>query len=393
MKWNRYGRNIKQELYRYPEMADESSFPTNSSSFVSRRHTLDTIPVIPPIFADPIPIVGEGKIIRNSNNQILPASQKKSGKHEDKPKSAVIPHPLQHLESSSPLKSEESFSHSLSSSTLYGHDCKVSSRGTMMMLPKRFLTVPRFRVLSSYENDEKQSFSVKYNRKHYKLGITIQEHNSLIQIVVMHRARDSSMLLAEASGVQVGDVVVGVNGERFGPWAELTDIMDLLTLSGHFVEMQFERYKKQSSWYRTAQQLNSSEFFGSSGSSASTFNATNIPAKMKLFLDNGVISAEQFPILESTIQYFQYRVIKWSTVFLAERIESWHLDYHEQSARHDEYLSSKFDEAAGGCYLLILLLNFVNVCLFTLHLNFYSDWKIISSSFKRPTSQYSTAFC
>jgi hypothetical protein len=67
---------------------------------------------------------------------------------------------------------------------------------------------------------------------------------------------------------------------------------------------------------------------------------------MKLFLDNGVISAEQFPILESTIQYFQYRVIKWSAVFLAERIESWHLDYHEQSARHDEYLSSKFDEAA-----------------------------------------------
>jgi hypothetical protein len=294
----------------------------------------------------PIPIVGEGKIIRNSNNQILPATQK-SLKREETQSSTAISHPFQHVESFSSVKSEESVGHSLSLNKTYSHDCKVSSRGTMMMLPKLFLAVPRFRVLGRYENDEKLSFSVKYNRKNYKLGITIQEQNSLIQIVLMHRAKDSTMLLAEASGVQVGDVLVGVNGERFGPWAELRDIMDLLTLSGHFVEMQFERYKKQSSWYRTVQHQSSSELFGSSGISAATNNTFDIAPNMKVFLDNCVISAEQIPILESTIQYFQYRVIKWSSALLAERIESWHLDTHEQALYHDEYISSKTDDGIG----------------------------------------------
>lgn len=241
----------------------------------------------------PEKIEGEAKIIRNVQNEII-----------TKPQNPVSErHPIVRAVSA---------------------EVKTSSRGTAMMLPKRFLSVPHYRVLERTENEEKISFTITFNRKHNKLGITIQEMASLIQITVVHRSASGQMLLAESAGVCVGDILAGINGERFGPWAELKDVMDLLTLSGHFVTIQFDRYKRSSVWYNAIYQASSNATESTAPSKLTSI--TEYPSRMKIFLENSVITVEQTPILESTIRYLKYRDVEWSASSLAEKINIWHLD-------------------------------------------------------------------
>lgn len=241
----------------------------------------------------PEKIEGEAKIIRNVQNEII-----------TKPQNPVSErHPIVRAVSA---------------------EVKTSSRGTAMMLPKRFLSVPHYRVLERTENEEKISFTITFNRKHNKLGITIQEMTSLIQITVVHRSASGQMLLAESAGVCVGDILAGINGERFGPWAELKDVMDLLTLSGHFVTIQFDRYKRSSVWYNAIYQASSNATESTAPSKLTSI--TEYPSRMKIFLENSVITVEQTPILESTIRYLKYRDVEWSASSLAEKINIWHLD-------------------------------------------------------------------
>jgi hypothetical protein len=241
----------------------------------------------------PEKIEGEAKIIRNVQNEIM-----------TKPQNPVI--------------ERRPIARAMSA------EVKTSSRGTAMMLPKRFLSVPQYRVLERTESEDKISFTITFNRKHNKLGITIQEMNSLIQIIVVHRSAGGQMLLAETAGVCVGDILAGINGERFGPWAELKDVMDLLTLSGHFVTIQFDRYKRSSVWHNAIYQAPSSAADTTAPSKLT--GITEYPSRMKIFLENSVITVEQTPILESTIRYLKYRDVEWSASSLAEKINIWHLD-------------------------------------------------------------------
>lgn len=261
----------------------------------------------------PEKIEGEARIIRNVQNEIITKPQNP----------AVERHPIVRSVSA---------------------EVKTSSRGTAMMLPKRFLSVPHFRVLERSENEEKMSFTITFNRKHNKLGITIQEMNSLIQIIVVHRSADGQMLLAEAAGVCVGDILAGINGERFGPWAELKDVMDLLTLSGHFVTIQFDRYKRSSVWHNAIYQTPSTG--GDSAASNKLTSLTEFPSRMKIFLENSVITVEQTPILESTIRYLKYRDVEWSASSLAEKINIWHLDAPTEESPTSPTSSSR--EAVTG---------------------------------------------
>lgn len=267
-------------------------------------------------------IAGEAKIIRNSQNEILGSSKSNIYDVSSSNKS------IQRFDSTNSSKSVENKVTLVGKS--YSDYAKTSSRGTMMMLPKRFLSVPRFRTVEFSEDKEKISFTINFNRKHDKLGITIQETSSLIQVVMIHRSKDGTMLLAEAAGVRLGDILVGINGEKFGPWAELRDVMDLLTLSGHFVVIQFQRFKPQSPWFPSVNIASTPLTLETIGNgSMRSCDVSPLPSNMKVFIDNGVVTTEQVPILDSTVQYLKSRVIRWSADFLADRIQSWHLDKND----------------------------------------------------------------
>lgn len=296
--------------------------PTKSPKAIGRRHTMDSSTAA--YFKDSI--VGEGKIIRGNQNEIV---QGQLSNLTISPTAGLVDNNTSSLVHS-PVKSPIQIT-----KQAIPQDIMTSSRGTMMMLPRRFLVVPRFRILEKKDTLQRQNFTVMYSRKHYKLGIKIQEFNSLIQIMLVHPqpTGDTQALLGEASGVKVGDIIVGINGEKFGPWAELKDVMDLLMLSGHFVTIHFERYKKVSA----SDHLDGSRSSGISLDTSTTKKDYHVidsylfPAQMKLFIENSIISKDQTILLDSTLRYLKYRVIKWSSASLAEKIETWQLDSAEDS--------------------------------------------------------------
>lgn len=160
-------------------------------------------------------IVGEATIIRNVHKEISHGRNEK----QNTKSSPILPNGNDHHHAFY----EES---SRTGKFTIDPEVRTSSRGTMMILPRNFLPIPKFRIIDRSENEEKVSFTVIFNRRNEKLGITIQEINSLIEIVTIHRSANSHILLAEAVGVRVGDIMTGINDEFFGPWAELKDVMD-----------------------------------------------------------------------------------------------------------------------------------------------------------------------
>lgn len=181
----------------------------------------------------------------------------------------------------------------------------TSSRGTAMVLPTNFLAVPRFLFTCHCVSQYKIEFSVRYCRRDYKLGFTIQERNAVIEVVALQQQVKNSqeLLLAKLSGVAVGDLLIGLNEERFGPWAELQDVMEILNLSGTYVTMHYLRRLQ-----------------------LEAVDVSLYPRRMKLLVENDVIKPDQVPIIDQTIDYLKDRVIKWSSEVLARKVEQWHLE-------------------------------------------------------------------
>lgn len=277
-------------------------------------------------------IVGEAKIIRNVKNEIA---------------TIKTTTPTSKSAGSRSVSDMPSLERKMSSDALvqspFSSETRTSSRGTPMVLPKSFLNAPRFRIVSHKVEDDFSSFVIMFNRKNHKLGITIQEVNSQIKIVAIQQRNSNTLLLAQAAGVKIGDVLVGINNEPFGPWAELQDVMDLLSLSGHFVTMHFIRYDDPAvvvaaNGGNSAAQRNSMKFKSSSakqlvgvdtlasGLPVAIADSGSLPKRMKLFVENSVLTPEQIPLMERTISYLKGRVVKWSSAMLAKKIEEWKLD-------------------------------------------------------------------
>lgn len=198
---------------------------------------------------------------------------------------------------------------------------KNNRRGTEFILPRRFLYIPRYRKIITSRNESSEEYTVIYYRKSQKLGITVQEIASEIVIVSLQQRGPGVPLLAKESGVQIHDIIEGINHDHFSPWAEMQDALDLLFLSGPFVTMHFiRRFQPES------------------------LDLSRYPRHMSILVENDVISNDQVPVVHKMLQYFKKRVIQWDASFLAQRIDAWKLDdISTIGVRNQDGLQSYFD--------------------------------------------------
>jgi hypothetical protein len=184
---------------------------------------------------------------------------------------------------------------------------KIALRGVPMILSKKFLAAPRYRLVINKQTNEKTEFTIYFRRKSEKLGITIQEQDSEIRIHTLHMKAPNEPLLAKESGIKIGDILTGINSEFFSPGAEVQDIIDILHLAGTFVALHFTRRHVPTEL--TAQ-------------SHPTLNHKFA----YMLMDQTVISKERAGMVSKALYRLKERTLSWDSFSIAQKIENWKLD-------------------------------------------------------------------
>ena len=85
-------------------------------------------------------------------------------------------------------------------------------RGRAIQLGSSFLAVPRIRVVTTRRTDWLKEYTVYFRKIKEKLGISVKQigNDIYIQKICDMNSFDS-MYLAQAAGIEVGDILVGVN--------------------------------------------------------------------------------------------------------------------------------------------------------------------------------------
>jgi hypothetical protein len=124
------------------------------------------------------------------------------------------------------------------------HKETITFRGNRPLLPKHFLSLPRFRVVSSEETECEKEFKVVYCRYGSgKIGLNIDVVNGLIKVTSLPKSDANTTYLAEQSGVKEGDIIVGLGKELFSPFPDKQDFIRLLENSKPFSTLLFLREK------------------------------------------------------------------------------------------------------------------------------------------------------
>ena len=184
---------------------------------------------------------------------------------------------------------------------------KIPLRGVPMILSKKFLAAPRYRLVVNKQTNEKTEFTIFFRRKSEKLGITIQEQDSEIRIHTLHMKAPNEPLLAKESGIKIGDILTGINSEFFSPGAEVQDIIDILHLAGTFVALHFtRRHVPIDTTVQSHPTLNHKFAY--------------------MLMDQTVISKERAGMVSKALYRLKDRTLSWDSFSIAQKIENWKLD-------------------------------------------------------------------
>ena len=180
---------------------------------------------------------------------------------------------------------------------------KDETRGTRMPLPRSFLKIPQFRLILNELSNGYVDFTICFRRNNEKLGITVKEVNAEIVVTTLHLSERGETMLAERAGVQVDDILLGINGELFSPWPELQDVIELLSVSGPFVVIHLRR---KLAMHRV--------------------DIDSMHPAIKLLLEQRVITKSKTEIVDRLLARFKHRIIEWNDATISDRIYNWRLD-------------------------------------------------------------------
>ena len=128
---------------------------------------------------------------------------------------------------------------------------------------------------------------------------------------------------AKESGVEVGDVLLGIDSEYFCPAAEVSDIIEMLNLlwqkRNSFVSLHFMRLKSYIPYVEQNKTKTRNE--------KDVLNQY-VPSHraIRYLTDQGVIDRKQVRCVDTYLQRMKERAINWDTQEIADRMGKWNLD-------------------------------------------------------------------
>ena len=190
-------------------------------------------------------------------------------------------------------------------------------RGTPLLLNDSFLSPPRFRLSVDTFNNVYVDFTVLFNRTHEKLGIVIEtntkEESPDSEICIRDMTHNSS--LAKSAGLQIGDIITGVEKNYFSPGADIGKVLDVLKNTGSFVSLHFRRYKVGR---HSIVQSRASKY---AGDEAAAVEPSSYHKFAQLLLEQSVISEQRAQKVTESVALLKARVLQWDSGTLAERVQ------------------------------------------------------------------------
>lgn len=191
-------------------------------------------------------------------------------------------------------------------------------RGTKTLLPPEFLPIPDYRRSQMVVTDNCIHFSIVYRRMNRSMGFSIQSVEG--EIVVMSvDSQNFNKNLALISGVQTGDILVGINEDQCIMGTDTQDLLELFHRSGAVLTLHFLRQ------------------FNLSG----RIDATSLHPAVSFLLSQEMIKIDQVLNVDKLISQVRRQWQAWDDGAIAARIVSWQLDvvlqdYWDSLVSHEE---------------------------------------------------------
>eukprot|EP01035_Chromulina_nebulosa_P024125 gene24125-31348_t len=204
---------------------------------------------------------------------------------------------------------------------------KVKPRGSQWTLPETFLRAPRFRYFVTIESNFAIFFTVIYRRTAHadRMGLSIGNVEWESVVLNLHSKGPYDPFPVKESGVEVGDVLLGIDSEYFCPAAEVPDIIEMLNLlwqkRNSFVSLHFMRLKSYIPYLEQNKTkiLNERDLLN---------QYVPIHPAITYLTEQGVIDRKQVRCVDTYLQRMKDRAINWDTQAVADRMGKWNLDVH-----------------------------------------------------------------
>lgn len=117
----------------------------------------------------------------------------------------------------------------------------VPQASPAVKLPSDFLSCPKYRVVIDTCGCESTDFTIVFRKLKGILGIVIKNINNEIVIKHLHMDKNNRPCLAIEAGVQIGDILTGIDYEYFAPGVDIEDVVTTLSHTNNYVTLHFTR--------------------------------------------------------------------------------------------------------------------------------------------------------
>ena len=187
------------------------------------------------------------------------------------------------------------------------------------------MRAPRFRYSVTNESNFAIDFTVVFRRTVHadKIGLSIGNVEWESVVCNLHSKGPYDPFPAKESGVEVGDVLLGIDFEYFCPVAEVTDVSEILNLlwqkRNSFVSLHFMRLKSYIPYVEQTKTTTQTE--------KDVLNQfTPSHRAIKYLTEHGVIDQKQVRFVDTYLQRMKERAINWDIPSIADRMRKWNLD-------------------------------------------------------------------
>jgi len=205
----------------------------------------------------------------------------------------------------------------------------TAQRGSPVLLSNNFLVPPRFRLSVDTYSDVYVDFTILFNRSREKLGIIIETTGTVIEAPdseICVRDLTPNKSLARDAGVNIGDVITGVDSTYFSPGTEIREVIIALREHGDFVSLHFRRYKVGN--VRAKASLPHTTIITNGAAAALVANAPGAALVSpyhklaQLLLEQSIISEDRAQKVTECLAILKARVLQWDSGVLAERVKA-----------------------------------------------------------------------
>ena len=186
-------------------------------------------------------------------------------------------------------------------------------RSLRKKLPSAFLQIPQARTMntspSTMDPGQCISYTVKFNRKECSLDINVKQVKNRISVNGLYINKDGLPGLSRRAGVEIGDVLCGINNEYFDSNITLKQVTTIVAASGQYITLHFLRFAEPG--------LIPAYIDGSCPDP--TVQLRKIHPCALVLLDQEVLEVQDIEVFCDTLVRIKDRSVRWGTGMITHR--------------------------------------------------------------------------